>query len=181
MLEDFAVLFRWNWYRDFPVSNTKTKWTDISVGNRSLWTNHIAFVFRQATNLMGLFARFEDRRLDGLVLNRDGVLLVAGEWEWDEPATPTFNELEKLKDAEPSEFAFLFTYTSEETKTANLGHIAKQWATERPLLLALLTYSTDRGRRFEDLEFHVIVGNKSKLLIDSRALPWEVGGTRWVP
>jgi hypothetical protein len=65
--EDFATLFQYFWYRDFPIDQISTG------AKRTDWTIHIGIVVRNVADLMGLATRFESGgRKDAVLRSRDG-------------------------------------------------------------------------------------------------------------
>ena len=88
--EDFATLFQYFWYRDFPIDQKATG------ARRVDWTIHIGIVVRNVADLMGLVTRFESGgRKDAVLRSTDGDE-IAIEWEWS-GVLGKANELEKLK------------------------------------------------------------------------------------
>src|SRR4030042_5987281 len=87
--EDFATLFQYFWYRDFPMD------AKIAIGaGRVDWTIHIGVVVRKIADFMGLVTRFEEGgRKDAMLRSTDGDE-IAVEWEW---GGVWGNELEKLE------------------------------------------------------------------------------------
>jgi hypothetical protein len=74
-IEDFATLFQYCWYRDFPIDG-------ISVGaKRADWTIHIGVVVRSVSDLLGLVPRFEHVRRKDAVLRSKAGDEIAIEWE----------------------------------------------------------------------------------------------------
>ena len=88
--EDFATLFQYIWYRDFPIGGGPR-----AVGAlRSDWTIHTGLVVRSIADFIGLWARFESgQRTDAVLRSGEGDE-VAVEWEWD--GVWGQNELQKL-------------------------------------------------------------------------------------
>ena len=87
-VEDFATLFQYCWYRDFPVNS-------ISTGAGADWTIHIGVVVRNVADLMGYVTRFEHGgRKDAVLRGTEGDE-IAVEWEWGDVRG---NELKKLKE-----------------------------------------------------------------------------------
>ncbi|MEE8413762.1 MAG: hypothetical protein V3R96_04355, partial [Dehalococcoidales bacterium] len=75
--EDFATLFQYCWYRDFPIDPVSTG------AKRADWTIHIGVVVRSVADLIGYVARFESGgRTDAVLRSRNGNEF-AIEWEWE--------------------------------------------------------------------------------------------------
>ena len=74
--EDFAALFQYFWYRDFPMD------AKMATGaGRVDWTIHIGVVVRNIADLMGLVTRFErGSRKDAILRSTEGDE-IAIEWE----------------------------------------------------------------------------------------------------
>ena len=76
-IEDFATLFQYFWYRDFPIDQISTG------AKRTDWTIHIGIVVRNVADLIGLVTRFErGGRKDAVLRSTDGDE-IAIEWEWE--------------------------------------------------------------------------------------------------
>ncbi len=56
--EDFATLFQYFWYRDFPIDQVSTG------AKRADWTIHIGVVVRNVADLMGLVWEVSGTRRD---------------------------------------------------------------------------------------------------------------------
>ena len=89
--EDFATLFQYFWYRDFPIDQK-------AIGaRRSDWTIHTGIVVRNIADLMGLVTRFESgKRKDAILRSAEGDE-IAIEWEWG-GVFGKANEVQKLRD-----------------------------------------------------------------------------------
>ena len=193
-LEDFATLFQYFWYRDFPLDQK-------AIGaRRSDWTIHTGIAVRNIADLMGIVTRFESgKRKDAVLRSAEGDE-IAIEWEWSDVLkwiNASGNEVEKLKkhrvwpkDKEGLKYAVLITYT----RTPNIEEVYKRVKAEWeegegarwPLLLILIDvikvpkskFST--GKEFKNIQMSVF--DKGKPRDDlrlARAFPWEVPGTRW--
>ncbi len=180
--EDFATLFQYCWYRDFPIDQISTG------AKRTDWTIHIGVVVRNVADLMGLVTRFESGgRSDAILRSRDGNEF-AIEWEW---SGVWGNELKKLKSPrkiwkkEPK-CAVLITYTHTPNMDKVYSHIAEEWQeTNRPLLLILIDVldipksKMLAGVEFQNIQMSVFDQNGRKELRTTPAFPWNVSGTRW--
>jgi len=181
--EDFATLFQYLWYRDFPIDQIS------SGAKRTDWTIHIGVVVRNLADLMGFVARFESGgRKDAMLRSRDGDEF-AIEWEW---GGVWGNELEKLKfprkiwRKEPR-CAVLITYTHTLNVNKVYAHVAKNWKGAKwPLLLILIDVvdvprsKISSGVEFKNIQISVFNNNRQRReLRIAPALPWEVIGTRW--
>jgi len=179
-LEDFATLFQYLWYRDFPIDQISTG------AKRTDWTIHIGVVVRSIADLMGFVARFESGgRKDAMLRSRDGDEF-AIEWEW---GGVWGNELEKLKSPrkiwrkEPR-CAVLITYTHTPYIDKVYAHVAKNWEGAKwPLLLVLIDLEESgkfaTGKEFENIQMSVFDSNGRSELRTAPAYPWKVIGTRW--
>ncbi len=184
--EDFATLFQYFWYRDFPMDAKIAT----AVG-RADWTIHIGVVVRNIADLMGLLTRFESGgRKDAILLSTDGDE-VAIEWEWEGVSG---NEVEKLKehpvwsDDENRErllkYAVLITYTDTPNIQKAYNHVTEQWKGAKwPLLLILIDHAESKeyhtGKEFKNIQMSVFDKDKRRKLRSAPAFPWEVRGTRW--
>jgi len=188
-IEDFATLFQYFWYRDFPLDQ-------VAIGaRRSDWTIHIGIVVRNIADLMGLVARFESgKRKDAVLRSAEGDE-IAIEWEWG-GVFGKANELKKLKDhevwpkgKENLKYAVLVTYTH----TPNVQEVYKlvkaRWEEKEgarwPLLLILIDVIDVPKKQFfvgkEFMNIQMSVFNKGEQRRDLRlapALPWKVPETR---
>ena len=184
--EDFATLFLYFWYRDFPMDAKKA----VGVG-RVDWTIHIGVVVRKIADLMGLVTRFEEGgRKDAMLRSTDGDE-IAVEWEW---GGVWGNELEKLEnhivwskgnDRERLlKYAVLITYTHPPNIQKVYDHVMKEWGGARwPLLLILLNLIESNkypmGKEFRNIQMSVFDERERRELRSAPAFPWEVAGTRW--
>jgi hypothetical protein len=188
-LEDFATLFQYLWYRDFPMDAKKA----IGAG-RVDWTIHIGAVVRRIADIMGLVTRFEEGgRKDAMLRSTDGDE-IAVEWEW---GGVWGNELEKLeshivwsKDKERErllKYAVLITYTHPPNIQKVYDHVMKEWeGTRWPLLLILINLIESKkypmGKEFKNIQMSIFSkGEKVErtVLRSAPAFPWEVTGTTW--
>jgi hypothetical protein len=182
--EDFATLFQYFWYRDFPMDAKKAT----GVG-RVDWTIHIGVVVRQIADLMGLVTRFErGGRKDAILRSTDGDE-VAVEWEWN--GVWKANELEKLKEhkVKPEgkrklKYAVLITYTHPPNVQKVYEHVREEWEGARwPLLLILIDLIESKkyhmGKDFQNIQMSVFDERERRELRSAPAFPWEVAGTRW--
>jgi len=190
-IEDFATLFQYFWYRDFPMDQK-------AIGaHRVDWTIHIGVVVRNIADLMGLVTRFErGGRKDAILRSTEGDE-VAIEWEW---GGVWGNELKKLKDhsvrpkgKERLKYAVFVTYTHACRETPDIenvySHVRGEWKGARwPLLLILVEVEkTKRSelvsrRRFKNIQMSIFNEGeevKRRELRSAPAFPWEVSGTRW--
>ena len=189
--EDFATLFQYFWYRDFPMDAKK------AIGaRRPDWTIHIGVVVRNIGDLIGLATRFErGGRKDAILRSTEGDE-IALEWEWEDiwgrNGKLKGNELRKLKNhkvwpknKEGLKYAVLITYTQasgEETKKV-YDKVVEAWeGAPWPLLLILIEVEKSKNRmRREFMTIRMSVFDKGKRteLRSAPACPWEVAGTRW--
>ena len=180
--EDFATLFQYFWYRDFPIDQISTG------AKRTDWTIHIGVVVRNVADLMGLATRFESGgRKDAVLRSRDGDEF-AIEWEW---GGVWGNELGKLKFPRKSwrkepRCAVLITYTHTPNIDKVYEHVAKNWEEAKwPLLLILIDVRKVPkskfllGREFQNIQMSVFDSKGHRELRTAPAFPWEVSGTRW--
>ena len=185
--EDFATLFQYFWYRDFPMDAKKA-----TGAGRVDWTIHIGVVVRNIADLMGLVTRFErGGRKDAILRSTDGDE-VAIEWEWG--GVWRANELEKLKQHEvrPNgkerlKYAVLITYTHPPNIQKVYNHVIEKWKGARwPLLLILIDLIESKkyhmGKEFKNIQMSIFnEGEKveRRELRSAKAFPWEVPETRW--
>ena len=186
--EDFATLFQYFWYRDFPIGGGPR-----AVGaRRSDWTIHIGLVVRSIADLIGLWARFESgQRTDAVLRSGEGDE-VAVEWEWN--GVWGQNELEKLKKDEvwsrneSSErllrYGVLITYTHTPNIEKVQNHVLTEWQGARwPLLLILIDVEeSDKftsGKEFKGLNMSLFDPSGQKVLRTAPAFPWAVESSRW--
>ena len=180
--EDFATLFQYFWYRDFPIDQKSTG------ARRVDWTIHIGVVVRNIADLMGLVTRFERGGRKDAILRGVSGDEIAIEWEW---GGVWDNELGKLKNHKVSrvddkslKYAVFITYTH--APDAVYGHVIKKWEDAKwPLLLILIDVldvpksQILSGREFQNIQMSLFGGNGHKELRKAPALPWRVVGTRW--
>ena len=183
--EDFATLFQYFWYRDFPMDQK-------AIGaRRADWTIHIGVVVRNIADLMGLVTRFErGGRKDAMLRSTDGDE-IAIEWEW---GGVWGNELEKLKTHEVKgrkkgnnkilKYAVLITYTHTPNIERVYSHVIKNWeGAPWPLLLILIDLEESKKftthKEFKNIQMSIFDNNERTEFRKAPALPWEVSGTRW--
>ena len=185
--QDFATLFQYLWYRDFPIDEIATG------GKRIDWTIHIGIVVRSVSDLMGLVTRFErGGRKDAILRSKMGDE-IAIEWEWE--GVWKANEIKKLREHQVwrkqgadsdrlLKYAVLVTYTH----TPNIGrvteHISTEWRGARwPLLLILIDLEESRkygaGKEFKHIQAYLFDEHGIIKLRVAPAFPWKVNGTRW--
>lgn len=197
LVEDFATLFAYGWYQNFPVDG----WFHSNAG-RSDWTYHSALTFRRTIRQMGYFPVFERKgRSDGVALGTGGHedVRILAEWEWQTPpvadvaafgeaAPHYFNEVDKLlasaKSHAVQEFCFLLTYIHENDLELAVEKIQARWNLQQgkcPLVLAIITFTDTSLRAFSSLLVYEIASENSapRLLHSKPALPWKVPHTRW--
>jgi hypothetical protein len=182
-IEDFATLFQYFWYRDFPIRQK-------AIGaRRADWTIHIGIVVRNISDLIGLYARFEHgKRKDAILRSTDGDE-IAIEWEWDGVKG---NELKKLKShktwrTESLKYAVLITYVDTSELEGAYYKVIEEWeSTKWPLLLILIEWQKAKkpkkyssGREFKNIQMSMFHNGERRELRSALALPWEVRGTRW--
>jgi len=188
-IEDFATLFKYFWYRDFPMDAKKA----VGAG-RVDWTIHIGVVVRKIADFMGLVTRFEEGgRKDAILKSTDGHE-IAIEWEWN--GVWRANELKKLREhalkpdgKEKLKYAVLITYTHPKNIQRVYGHVKKEWeGAQWPLLLILIdldemTKSKFKMRKeFNNIQmsiFHKGEKVERTQLHSTPAFPWKVAGTTW--
>ncbi len=184
--EDFATLFQYFWYRDFPMDAKMAT----GVG-RVDWTIHTGVVVRNIADLMGLVTRFErGGRKDAILRSTEGDE-IAVEWEWE---GVWGNEIEKLKkhrvwSGDKSiqkllKYAVLITYTHTPNIEKVYDHVIENWGGARwPLLLILIDVEESKeffsGVEFKSIQMSVFHKGKHRKLRSVPAFPWEVRGTRW--
>ena len=182
-IEDFATLFQYFWYRDFPMDAKKA-----TGAGRVDWTIHIGVVVRNIADLIGLVTRFErGGRKDAILRSTDGDE-VAIEWEW---GGVWGNELEKLKQhevwprgKERLKYAVLITYTHPPNIPKVYDHVMEEWKGARwPLLLILIDLIESKkyhmGKEFQNMQMSVFHKGKNIELRSAPAFPWKVAKTRW--
>jgi len=187
--EDFAALFQYLWYRDFPINEGATG------AHRADWTTHIGIVVHSIANLFGFVARFErGGKVDGTLRSKDGDE-VAVEWEWGNVQ----DELDKLRNYKawhPPEvnektikYAVLITYESENKTGDVLKQVEEEWDKEPrplyPLLLVLVSFrdvkrkESSSKRAFSNISMFLFDEDQPGKLRSALAYPWKVAGTRW--
>jgi hypothetical protein len=176
-LQDFATLYSYLWYRDFPVGEGG----DHDVAQRADWTIHIGVVVRACADLMGLFARFESGGRTDAVLRDRREEIAAVEWEWLPTGTSQANELEKLRERTRGEFGVLITYADERDFDEHLRRVTAIWSDSvRPLLLLTVVFRVSAQYRiFTKLLAHSVQNGSCKSLREQEALPWKVASSRW--
>jgi hypothetical protein len=187
--EDFATLFQYFWYRDFPLDQA-------AIGaRRSDWTIHTGIVVRNIADLMGLVTRFEfGKRKDAVLRSAEGDE-IAIEWEWG-GVFGKANEVQKLKDhkVRPEgkkrlKYAVLITYTRTPYIVPVYNRVKAKWeegeGARWPLLLILIDViwvpksKFSSGREFKNIQMSVFDKGKEPVQLRSApAFPWEVPGTR---
>ena len=184
--EDFATLFKYFWYRDFPMDKS-------AIGaRRTDWTIHVGLVVRSIGDFMGLATRFErGGRKDAVLRSLEGDE-IAVEWEWQ--GIWGQNELKKLrahkvwspsKDVHKSlRYGVLITYTHTPNIDRVYERVRLEWAEACwPLLLVLIdleeTKKFPSGKDFKNINFSVFDSTGQKILGSVPALPWNVESTRW--
>ena len=187
-IEDFATLFQYLWYRDFPLDQQ-------AVGaRRSDWTIHTGIVVRRVADLMGLVARFESgKRKDAVLRSADGDE-IAVEWEWS-GVLGKANEIQKLKDhklwpngKEKLKYAVLVTYTHTPNIQKVYDSVRTKWEEDGgarwPLLLILIDVVRVPktrffvGKEFRSMQMSIFENGEPVHLRSAPALPWEVSRTR---
>lgn len=187
-IEDFATLFQYFWYRDFPLDQAATG------ARRSDWTIHTGIVVRNIADLMGLVTRFESgKRKDAVLRSAEGDE-IAIEWEWG-GVFGKANELKKLKDhkVRPEgkkglKYAVLITYTHTPNIEEVYNRVMAKWkegeGARWPLLLVLVdVIDVPRpefltGREFMNIQMSVFDKGERRHLRLAPAFPWRVPGTR---
>lgn len=187
--EDFAVLFLYHWYRDFPIDKLSTG------AKRADWTIHIGIVVRRVGDLLGFVTRFEHGgRTDAILRSTDGDE-IAVEWEWTKGY---INELKKMKDKEQGiwskitdsdrslKYSVLITYSDNATENKQdiFKKLSGNWGgVKYPLLLILINYekSTEfySRRKFTTINMCKISDSKFSEFRSEKAVPWEIDKTRW--
>ena len=191
-IEDFATLFQYFWYRDFPMD------AKIAIGaGRVDWTIHIGVVVRKVADFMGLVTRFEEGGRKDAILRSTAGDEIAVEWEW---GGVWGNELEKLDkhriwsekgDKGSLKYAVLMTYTHPENIQRVYDHVMKEWKGSRwPLLLILVDLDElkgpnkkySMGKEFKNIQMSIFSEGENverRQLRSAPAFPWEVPGTIW--
>jgi len=184
--EDFATLFQYSWYRDFPMDAKMAT----GVG-RVDWTIHIGVVVRNIADLMGLVTRFErGGRKDAVLRSTEGDE-IAIEWEW---GGVWGNELEKLKQHKVwgkdkgserlLKYAVFITYTHTPNIEKVYNHVMEKWeGAPWPLLLILIDLEESKEfgshKEFKHIQMSVFHKGERRELRSAPAFPWKVCGTRW--
>jgi len=187
--EDFAALFQYLWYRDFPID-------EISIGaHRADWTHHIGIVVHNIANLFGFVARFETGgKTDAVLRSRDGDE-IALEWEWGDVQSE-LNGLRSYRAWHPPEvsektikYAVLITYESESKPRDVLKKVEEEWRKEPrppyPLLFVLVSFRDVKRkefsskRAFSNISMFLFGEDKPGKLRSAPAFPRKVRGTRW--
>jgi hypothetical protein len=174
LLADFATMFPYAWYRDFPVDveyrpGTKT-FTD--------WSIHTAASVRYLASLLGLYVHFEEARVDGTIRNNEGRAIAPVEWEWNDAYVGKFNEVNKLLEmVQEAQFSVLIAYASVDRIEYVKGRLAQDWKETKPLLAFLI--SRGPGLAFGDMHRLKVVSGQSECLGPVPALPWNVKESRW--
>ncbi len=187
--QDFATLFQYFWYRDFPIDQKATG------ARRVDWTIHIGVVVRNIADLLGLITRFERGGRKDAVLRSAAGDEIAIEWEWKE--IKKGNELEKLKDHRVwnnknttkdikrlLKYAVLITYTDMASMDEVYDQVMGRWKGAKwPLLLILIDWEKSKKfssrREFKNMQMSVFHKGKRTELRVVTAYPWRVTGTRW--
>ncbi len=191
--EDFATLFQYLWYRDFPMD------AKMAVGaGRVDWTIHIGVVVREIAGLMGLVTRFEEGGRKDAILRSTNGDEIAVEWEWN-GVLGKANELDKLEGhpvwskQEGSKrllkYAVLITYTHPENIQRVYDRVAEKWKEAQwPLLFILIDLIENKKskfsmhKEFQNIQMSVFSNGENilrKELRSAHAFPWEVAGTTW--
>lgn len=186
-IEDFATLFQYLWYRDFPIDQKSTG------ARRSDWTIHTGVVIRNIADLMGFVTRFESGKRKDAVMRNTEQDIIALEWEW-EGVFGRANELEKLKlhkvwSIDKSgqrllKYAVLITYTHTPNIENVYSHVMERWkGAQWPLLLILIDLKESKKffshKEFKNIRMSVFDKGGCRDLRSAPAFPWEVRGTRW--
>jgi len=185
--EDFATLFQYFWYRDFPIDLKSTG------AKRIDWTIHIGIIVRNIGDLIGLVTRFERGGRKDAVYRSVAGDEIALEWEWQ--GIIGENEINKLKDHKPwgregynhslLKYGVLVSYLENQNADNTLSWVSEKWAgAQWPLVLAVIesrksTKLTSK-RFFHQLMFyHFAQDGRYCLLRKASALPWEIDCSRW--
>ncbi|MBM4463586.1 MAG: hypothetical protein FJ012_09730 [Chloroflexi bacterium] len=183
--EDFATLFQYFWYRDFPMDQRSTG------AIRTDWTIHIGIVVRSIADLMGLVTRFErGGRKDAVLRSTEGDE-IAIEWEW---GGVWGNELEKLRDhrvwslekgkERRLRYGVFITYTHTPNIEKVYSHVMNEWKGARwPLLLILIDLEESKkfpmGKDFKNINMSIFDASAQRRLRVAPAFPWNVECSRW--
>jgi hypothetical protein len=175
---DFVALFNTLWYRDFPIGPGHEE-----LGKRAVWTTHIASIFKQSADLMGLFTCYESRgRTDAVIQTATRAVWARIEWESLQPRSEKVNEFDKLAKAENDGGCSIFIgYSRTDLHQENVQKIESICkAINKPLIVFLVTFAYHhKRRRFDVLQTYRFEGGKLKKLRQQLALPWHVKGTKW--
>ena len=185
-IEDFATLFQYFWYRDFPMD------AKMAVGaGRVDWTIHIGIVVRNIADLMGFVTRFESGKRKDAVMRNTEQDVIALEWEWEGSRG---NEIKKLKEhrlwsydedrQRKLQYAVFITYTTTEDIDKVYEDVSHKWGDASwPLLLVLIEVKESgeffSGREFKHIWMSLFDKGKPTQFRSAPALPWEVSKTRW--
>ncbi|HUV44163.1 MAG TPA: hypothetical protein VMW13_04950 [Dehalococcoidales bacterium] len=186
-LQDFATLFQYLWYRDFPIDEISRG------GKRSDWTIHVGIVVRNVADLMGLVTRFESGGRKDAVLRSTAGDEIDIEWEWE--GVWGANEIKKLRehhvwskesgdDKRPLRYAVLVTYTHPPNVKKVCDYVQSQWEDAKwPLLLILIDVEESTkytsGKDFQYIQAYQFDEHGETELRRAPAFPWRVEGTRW--
>jgi hypothetical protein len=183
--EDFATLFQYFWYRDFPMDQRSTG------ARRSDWTIHTGIVVRSIADLMGFMARFESGKRKDAVMRNTEQDVIALEWEWEEKWG---NEIEKLrgrklwsydKDSKRLlQYAVFITYRPAQKIDEVYKDVLDKWkGASWPLLLILIDIEESEKfytkREFMEIRISKFLDGRYTELRSAPALPWKVPKTRW--
>jgi hypothetical protein len=200
LLTDFATIFAYMWYRDFPLLHSVHE-----KAQRADWTTHIGITVRSTADLMGLFTCFESGgRTDAVLRDRNKMPIAALEWEWAalHRGNTIINEFDKLKDncAKPKfqglRFAGLIGYArttsakgrDDYTKlsAAVLEEYRTRWTKDLPPLLLVVIHfewtgkdENRQSRRFIKMTIDEIAEGRMRHLREQVAYPWDVSGSKW--
>ena len=185
--QDFATLFQYLWYRDFPIDEISTG------GKRTDWTIHTGIVVRSVADLMGLVTRFERGGRKDAVLRSTAGDEIAIEWEWE--GVWGANEIKKLREhrvwhspvsneRRPLKYAVLVTYTHTPNIERVREYVRTEWeGAEWPLLLVLIDIAESKdyssGKDFKRIQAYLFSESGVTELRRAPAFPWRVEGTRW--
>ena len=183
--EDFATLFQYFWYRDFPIDQKATG------ARRSDWTIHTGIIVRNIADLMGFVTRFESGKRKDAVMRNTEQDVIALEWEWE---GVWGNEIEKLKkhrvwsydknSERLLKYAVFITYTHTPNIEKVYSHVMGKWEGARcPLLLILIDLGESKKyfshKEFNNIQVSIFNKGKRTNLRVAPAFPWKVFGTRW--
>lgn len=179
IINDFATLFSYTWYRDFPLSPLHREW-----GKRADWTIHLGVTFRRVSDLMGYFGHFESGgRTDLVIRDNNGLPVAFCEWEWHCPYEEQFNELDKLsnccKEENPG-ICVLFTYCETKQLDQQVKDMSERWNNSTPLLLIIMSFKKVKGgRSFQKMLYYQLIHGKRSFLREQVPTPWKRDGSRW--